>query len=156
MTGCTFWPRCDRTPTVDVDDRERYCRRHAIWVADKETRTAVLARDGGKCRKCGAEGNSLDWAHIVTRSAPFIRWSMDPPNSVALCRPCHMRFTNQPKVWAAAIVDWYGFDHYNLLRRRELIAERKGGQVDLAEVIRGARASLLTPGEALRYEGGRW
>jgi hypothetical protein len=151
---CTWWPPCDRVVDTVVDERERYCHRHAIWTAERDTRMAVLARDGGKCRRCGVEGNSLDWAHIRSRGAPYIRYDLD--NAMILCRKCHMWFTTEPKAWARFVADEFGIDHMNMLGRREIAAERKGGHVDLAAVIHAARAALLTPSETVRYEGGSW
>jgi 5-methylcytosine-specific restriction endonuclease McrA len=47
-------------------------------------RTAVIDRDGGKCRECGAPAKEID--HIAGSSA-------DPSNLQLLCHDCHMSKT---------------------------------------------------------------
>ena len=65
--------------------------RHA-WDRSDEAeawRAAVRARDGNRCRTCGAT-ERLTVHHIVsTREAPELR--ADPENGVVLCRTCHGR-----------------------------------------------------------------
>lgn len=147
--------RCDRPTVVTVDPGEAYCRRHAIWMADRLAREAVLRRDRGRCRACGVEGNGLDWAHIVTRaSGVYIRWDTDA--AVALCRKCHGRFTADPKAFDIWVGTEMGPGHFNALRRRENAAERRGGHVDLAAIIRRCREDEMAPGDRNRYAEGRW
>lgn len=145
---CAGW-NCGRTPTVVLGDTEALCRRHAIAEADRLARIAVMLRDRGRCRSCGAEGNSLDWAHIVTRaSGVYIRWDVDA--AVALCRGCHGTFTAQPSSFARFIAQTFDPEHMNRLRMREHLAERRGGHVDLAAIIEGFRADEFTPADKAR------
>jgi hypothetical protein len=51
-----------------------------------EVRAAVIERDGGRCRLCGAEGTEID--HIEDSSA-------DLANLQLLCRSCHRSKTEQ-------------------------------------------------------------
>jgi hypothetical protein len=51
-----------------------------------EVRAAVIERDGGRCRLCGAEGTEID--HIESSSA-------DLANLQLVCRACHRSKTEQ-------------------------------------------------------------
>ena len=51
-----------------------------------EVRAAVIDRDGGRCRLCGAEGTEID--HIESSSP-------DLANLQLLCRACHRSKTEQ-------------------------------------------------------------
>jgi hypothetical protein len=47
---------------------------------NEEQRSAIMERDGGKCKQCGAPANEID--HIAGSSS-------DPSNLQLLCDPCH-------------------------------------------------------------------
>ena len=72
---------------------------------DKLCREVVLARDGWRCRKCGAAGEALQWAHIHSRRFLSTRWELS--NSVALCARCHWAGHDHPVFfaeWVATIL----------------------------------------------------
>lgn len=53
------------------------------WAWAK-TRTAILIRDGYRCRTCGAPATTVDHVTPVARGG-----SDDPANLAAICAPCH-------------------------------------------------------------------
>jgi 5-methylcytosine-specific restriction endonuclease McrA len=69
-----------------------------------EQRAAIIERDGGKCRECGAPAKEID--HIAGSSA-------DPSNLQLLCHECHMTKTKSSfvpanemqKAWAKQLWD---------------------------------------------------
>ena len=74
----------------------------------------IRERDGYTCQACEKYGGLIDCAHIFGRRHASTRYH--PDNAVALCRGCHMRFTEEPHDWA----DWcrvrLGHDRYDALR----------------------------------------
>jgi 5-methylcytosine-specific restriction endonuclease McrA/predicted nucleic acid-binding Zn ribbon protein len=74
-------------PHYKPDSRRRNRRgKHGAWAR------AVISRDGGKCRKCGAtEGLH---AHHIKPFAEFpeLRWELD--NGLTVCGPCHWAIHN--------------------------------------------------------------
>lgn len=66
-------------------------------VAWKERRREVLARDGGRCVKCGTNTQLLDVHHIISRSEGG---TDELDNLITLCKRCHMEtpsFGRRPK-----------------------------------------------------------
>jgi 5-methylcytosine-specific restriction endonuclease McrA len=131
------WGRCaSATARIKVADDERYCVRHGRWIADKLVGDWVKRRDGA-CQSCF--GTPDQWAHIVSRGARYIQYevgptSYTPGNSIALCAPCHYRFTNQPAQWAVFVEKrWPGL-HTRLIHK-EIDGEYHGNSVDLAAII---------------------
>ena len=64
------------------------------------------------CQACGVnkrfEPATLDCAHIMGRRSVALRWH--PCNAVALCRSCHIFFTEHPFDWADWCRDQIGGD----------------------------------------------
>ena len=60
-------------------------RKALIAQADGLIQEAVLARDKGKCQKCGAK--ATEGHHIVHRRYLSTRWHED--NVISVCRRCH-------------------------------------------------------------------
>lgn len=70
-------------------------RRDAQWKA------AVLARDGGRCRRCGT-GEVVDAHHVRGRGAyPLLRHVLE--NGVSLCRWHHRAAHDHP----ADFMEWW-------------------------------------------------
>ena len=85
---------CYTCPYAERNGKALYCRRHrmAITVRDKyglkewkTKRAEILARDGHRCRICGAE----KYLHIHHRDGDRTNDSAD--NLVTLCEQCHRR-----------------------------------------------------------------
>lgn len=120
---------------VRVSPDERYCEKHATKVADALCRAFVRARDP-VCVACGRGDRGVQWAHIITRGARFIRW--DARNGVGLCSGCHYAYTKSPARWLS-FVERYDPGRVQRLLRREVWGERRGGSVDVAGIIRTYR-----------------
>ena len=133
---CAWSNRCKRRPSIVIDENERLCRTHATWTADKLVGDYVKARDRYRCWNCG-ETENLQWAHILSRGARYVRW--DPRNAVTLDSKCHQHFTLKPAVWAVWLEDRLA-GVYTTMVREEAAGQRSGHSVDIAEVIRTYRA----------------
>lgn len=134
MSACS-WGRCkSKNARVIVDTDERYCGKHATWVADKLVGDWVKRRDV-RCMRCG-NPYDLQWAHILTRSKRAIRYLTEPfpGNSVTLDRGCHYAYTMNPGNWDRWLDGrWPG--HRDRLNRMQAEAERSGEKVNMAGVI---------------------
>lgn len=135
---CTWSNRCKRRVSVVLTNDERYCNTHALVRADQAVGAFVKARDG-RCLACGTK-NDLEWAHIISRGARYIRW--DPENSVALCRGCHFRFTRAPARWAVWVEEFEA-GLLSKLAQREAAGQRSGESIDVADVIVRFRTTCL-------------
>lgn len=133
------WGRCKtKHAPVVVEEDERYCRKHATWVADKLVGDWVKRRDAMMCIRCGRSSLStvIQWAHIQTRGKRTIRWLTEPypGNSVALCQGCHYAYTLKPSNWERYIEGrWPG--HWDRLSRLQAEGERSGDAVNVAGII---------------------
>jgi hypothetical protein len=139
--------------------RERDVLNAATRTADALCRAYVFARDGYRCVSCERMMANLEWAHIHTRGARYIRWEVGPPgpgNSVTLCQGDHRYFTDHPAQWRRFIAEKYGPDHWDSLLRMQAEAERRGDRVDVERVIRGFRERQLTAEEMETYRSGAW
>jgi 5-methylcytosine-specific restriction protein A len=58
--------------------------RHPTGTVNQTTRRRIMARDGYRCYRCGAEAAEVD--HIVPVSEGGTN---DPTNLAAICIPCH-------------------------------------------------------------------
>jgi hypothetical protein len=142
MTRCCWSNRCRTRANVVVGPGERFCSKHATWVLDKLVGDWVKARDGWKCMRCASEA-TIQWAHIITRGARYIRWAIEPypGNSVALCQGCHFAYTQNEGNWRRWIDGrWPG--HRDRLERMNAEAERRGGSIDRAGLITEFRNRL--------------
>lgn len=90
-------------------------RRTTVKELDALCRRVVFARDGGKCRRCGAP--AIDWSHVVTRATHATRWDLD--GSFASCKGCHVFWWHKHPLEAVA---WWeeqiGSRAYNALKYR--------------------------------------
>jgi hypothetical protein len=139
---CAWSNRCKRRAPVVLDERERYCKPHAKRLADNLVGLFVKTRDAYTCQACfkAAPGVAIQWAHIITRGAPYIRWLVAPypGNSIALCQGCHYAYTQNEGNWRRFIDRrWVG--HRDRLERIEADGERAGNSVDVADIIREYR-----------------
>jgi len=129
---------CVRAPIRDF----ALCTTHAKAEADQLCRRIVRERDR-TCRRCGEDGarKQLQWAHVLSRRALSIRWSLEPPNSFLLCSGCHFEFTNDVAAW----LDWLDEHHPGLLdelRRLRREAIERGDHPDYPAVIADLRSRL--------------
>jgi hypothetical protein len=92
--------------------RIRVGRLDRLWAQ------AVKARDGGRCRRCGARPalRGLHAAHIITRRRYATRW--DPANGVVLCMGCHRWAHEHPGDFARWVETHLGTGTMAELRRR--------------------------------------
>ena len=78
----------------------------------------VRERANYTCQACCVnkrhEPGTLDCAHIMSRRSVSLRWH--PKNAVALCRGCHMFYTDHPFDWNDWCIDNLGSDLVSELR----------------------------------------
>jgi hypothetical protein len=133
---CDWSNRCKRRAPVIVSETERYCRSHAREMADRAAREFVLKRDWWTCQNCSSGAPGLQWAHVISRGARYIRH--EPNNAMALCGKCHLNFTLKPALWSV----WLATNRPGLHDRMALLeaaGQRSGHTIDLAQVIRDYR-----------------
>lgn len=92
---------------------------------DRLAREVALARDGGRCRRCGTE-RGLQWCHVYTRGIRSMRWDLD--NSFIACMGCHRWWHDRPVDAAAWWRAQVGNEKADALM---LKAGRPKGRVDL-------------------------
>lgn len=143
------WPgRCPKNATVRITEYERYCRPHAVQVADREARLWAMEHFGWTCQRC--KGPAHDVHHILGKgSHPRLRH--ERLNLLPLCRTDH--------TWAhhnrRAFSDWVNADTDRL--HALVLLERRTVQGHwLADAIRGFREERLTPAEFEQYRSGAW
>lgn len=154
VTGCAWIGGCPaRDATVHVGELEDYCRTHAMLVADKAAGDYVRERDRNTCQKCAAQGNSLDWAHVLGRGARYVRH--DPENALTLCRKCH-EWSERNRAAFNAWFDerWPG--RRDAMHRQEAAGLRSGHSLDFAEIIRNLRDTTFTRADRRAYDSGDW
>jgi len=117
--------------------RRRKQRKASMRQADKAFSTYIKDRDGWACRHCGRVAVVMQCAHLVSRRYRAVRWS--PDNAVALCAPCHVRYTFRPLEWEAWIEERFPG------RLAELKARALAGvaHVDYGEVLEQIRSFRL-------------
>ena len=137
--GCTT-QRCGRRPaSVVIAPDERYCKTHAMKIADKLVGDYVKGWYGTCVAKPASSsfwsgpvfncsGGALQWAHLIPRGYRAVRHS--PDNAVALFPAHHRWFDTHPLEREDMIRDWLG-DEYDEMRA---LARTHVAQ-DLAEVI---------------------
>jgi len=78
----------------------------------------VRERVNYTCQACCTnkrhEPSTLDCAHIMSRRSVGLRWH--PRNAIALCRSCHMFYTDHPFDWSDWCRDQFGGDFVAELR----------------------------------------
>lgn len=76
------------------------CKTHGVWKGREmpsgwaKIRKGILARDGGRCTRCGSPATSVD--HIRPHSQGGTE---DPGNLTSLCDVCHQAKSNIEKNW---------------------------------------------------------
>lgn len=134
-SACTMGRSTHRTHAkYVVGPDERLCVTHAKRIADKLVGDYVKNRDG-VCQNCGTDRN-LQWAHIVSRGAPYIRWDLH--NAMALCSRCHTNFTIKNHLWIIFLEE-RSPGLLARLARTEAECEKIGSGIDVAEIIRTFR-----------------
>lgn len=92
------------------------------WIRNRDgICQATLVRDVG-AQRCTRE-LSLQCAHIHSRDYSATR--LDPDNAMALCKSCHMYFTNRPLEWKEFVDKLYGENYYDRLGIRALAGARR-------------------------------
>ncbi len=65
----------------------------------RDARTAVLKRDGYKCRNCGFKNRQHLQIHHIKKWAdyPTLRYAIS--NMITLCKPCHRKLWAKEEDW---------------------------------------------------------
>lgn len=92
---------------------------------------SAFIRAEGKCEWCGAVNDTLQCAHIFTRSYNITRF--DPLNAVCLCAKCHWRWHKEPIEAVEWIREYLGSDVYDELRFK---AKNRVDKIDLEQIIK--------------------
>lgn len=115
--------RCARRPVVRVSDDERYCDRHATWIAGELVGDFVKARDGHRCQIASFNdrpciGSELYACHLIPKGRyPVLRY--EPDNITTGCMAHHKAFDEAPlekEDWCRA----YLGERYEELRRQAI------------------------------------
>lgn len=81
---------------------------------------SLLVRRIGRCEMCLKTSQTLQCAHIVTRSNLHLRY--DPKNALCLCYHCHLQVMHRDPLWA---MEWFRImfpkRHKYLMKEREVI-----------------------------------
>lgn len=104
--------------------RNRADRFFSLWIRERDgsCRTKTL-------RPENCEGNlNLQCAHIVSRS--YLATRLDPENALALCRSCHVYYTNHPLEWDDAIETLFGMVYLRRIKTKALSGARVGTRPD--------------------------
>ena len=88
-----------------------------IKALDDEARERVFARDGGVCIRCHDRSRAVQWAHVLSRRHPCLRWDSD--NAMTLCAGCHMFWHHEP----ALAVDWFIKNHAERWQRIKAVLQ---------------------------------
>ena len=94
-----------------------------------------------ECCHCGKnyrhDPGYVDCAHIHTRKHRNTRWCANY-GALALCKPCHRRFTDFPLEWADFCRSFLGESNYDEAKRRawETRKYTKAEQADIAKHYR--------------------
>ena len=80
--------------------KKRADRYFSLWIRRRDGVCQSTRLTGHGAERCTRESN-LQCAHIHTRSYSATR--LDPENAVALCRSCHVFFTQRPLEWKVFI-----------------------------------------------------
>ncbi len=76
--------------------KKRADKYFSLWIRRRDKVCQSTRLSGQGAERCTREQN-LQCAHIHTRSYSATR--LDPENAVALCRSCHVFFTQRPLEW---------------------------------------------------------
>lgn len=76
-------------------------RARMIRELDALARAEVFERDGNVCIMCHKKDRAVQWAHVLSRRHPCLRWVAD--NAMTLCAGCHMFWHHEP----AMAVEWF-------------------------------------------------
>src|SRR5580698_1555728 len=68
---------------------------------DDAARAEVFFRDGNVCIRCHDPRRPVQWAHVLSRRHPCLRWN--PENAMSLCAGCHLFWHHEP----ALALDWF-------------------------------------------------
>lgn len=108
-------------------------RHKMINDLDAIARAEVFARDDGRCIRCENPDRSVQWAHVLSRRHPCLRWEAD--NAMSLCAGCHLKWHHEP----ALSVEWY-IDHFPERWRRIKAVLLLNPKVNVKEMWEARRA----------------
>ena len=105
-------------------------------MLDALCRLVVLARDGHRCRRCGAT-NRLQWCHIYSRRYQSLRWHT--LNSMMLCAGCHLWQHHNPIEGGRFFESELGreWDKLQLIRRTPRKVDREAERLALLAELNG-------------------
>lgn len=95
-----------------------------------DTLFSAFIRSHGSCEWCGAINDTLQCAHIFTRSYNITRF--DPLNALCLCAKCHFRWHKEPIEAAEFAKEYLGIDVYEELRFK---AKNHIQKIDLEQIV---------------------
>jgi len=107
-----------------------------------------------ECCHCGTsyrhDPGYIDCAHVHTRKHRNTRWNAEW-GAVALCKPCHRRFTDFPIEWGDWLRREFGDEWYDEAKRRAWQTRKytKAEQADIAKHYREEVKRI----EKLRLDG---
>ena len=91
------------------------------YPEDKAFSEAIRESYDYTCAKCSTnyrhQPGYMDCAHVHTRLHRATRWNSDY-GAVALCKPCHQRFTKFPLEWADFLRKDFGDDWYEAAKQK--------------------------------------
>jgi hypothetical protein len=91
---------------------------------------SALIREEDHCEWCGAKNDTLQCAHIFTRSYKITRY--DPLNAICLCAGCHFRWHKEPVEAVEWVKNYLGVNVYEELR---YTAKNRVDKIDLNQII---------------------
>ena len=102
----------------------------SLYIRNRDGICQATLVDGAGAQVCTRELN-LQCAHVHSRDYSATR--LDADNAMALCRSCHMYFTQRPLEWKEFVDELYGKDYYDRLGIRALAGARRSHAVNWEE-----------------------
>jgi len=96
----------------------------SLWIRNRD---GVCQANAQRKETCESP-DYLQCAHIVSRDYSATR--LDPGNAMALCRSCHMYFTQRPLEWEEFVIGYMGEDDYYRLKVRALAGARRSHPIN--------------------------
>jgi hypothetical protein len=102
----------------------------SLWIRNRDGICQSTLVDDAGAQGCTRELN-LQCAHVHSRDYSATR--LDPDNAMALCRGCHMYYTQRPLEWREFVDKLYGKDYFDRLGIRALSGARRNAAVNWEE-----------------------